>query len=149
MVFPTIHVPSLWLLWYISLAWESNTLYPPASSLTSKPHSNTKLADNAKSRRTASYMYRVTIYTIRWKNTTRSTKTSTVTVTLSHVQPWPWNPEFFTSYLVTHFSEVWKCGVVWQGKDIVAPFPQSWTSCHSLLSSILLSGVEVWNSLTK
>ena len=33
MVFPTMHVPSLWLLWYISLAWESNTVYPPASML--------------------------------------------------------------------------------------------------------------------
>ena len=30
----------------------------------------------------ASYMYRVTIYTITWKSTTRSTKTSTLTVTL-------------------------------------------------------------------
>ena len=32
---------------------------------------------------------------------------------------------FFTSYLVPHFSEVWKCGVVWKSKDIVALFPQS------------------------
>ena len=32
---------------------------------------------------------------------------------------------FFTSYLVPHFSEVWKCGKVRQSKDIVALFPQS------------------------
>ena len=33
---------------------------------------------------------------------------------------------FFTSYLVPHSSEVWKCGIVWQSKpDIVAHFPQS------------------------
>ena len=32
---------------------------------------------------------------------------------------------FFTSYLVPHFSEVWKCGIVRQSKDIVALFPQS------------------------
>ena len=56
---------------------------------------------------------------------------------------------FFTSYLVPHFSEVWKCGIVWQSKDIVALSPQPWTPCHSLLSSTLLRGVEVWNSLTK
>ena len=32
---------------------------------------------------------------------------------------------FFTSYLVLHFPEVWKCGKVRQSKDIVALFPQS------------------------
>ena len=31
---------------------------------------------------------------------------------------------FFTSYLVLHFSEVWKVGKVRQSKDIVALFPQ-------------------------
>ena len=73
---------------------------------------------------------------------------------------------FFTSYLVPHFSEVWKCGKVWQSKDIVAlspsheplvilylvpHFSEVWncgivrqskdnltTLCHSLLSSTLL-----------
>ena len=30
---------------------------------------------------------------------------------------------FFTSYLVLHFREVWKCGVVRQSKDIVALSP--------------------------
>ena len=53
---------------------------------------------------------------------------------------------FFTSYLVPHFSEVWKCGIVWQSKDSVAQFPQSSTPCHSLLSSTLLRGVEVWKN---
>ena len=56
---------------------------------------------------------------------------------------------FFTSYLVPHFSEVWKCGVVWQSKDIVARSPSHRTLCHSLLSSTLLKGVEVWKSPTK
>ena len=55
---------------------------------------------------------------------------------------------FFTSYLVLHLPEVWKCGIVWQSKDIVALSPQSWTACHSLPCSTLLRGVEVWNSLT-
>ena len=32
---------------------------------------------------------------------------------------------FFTSYLVLHFSEVWKCGKVRQSKDIGALFPHS------------------------
>ena len=30
---------------------------------------------------------------------------------------------FFTSYLVPHFSEVWKCGIVRQSKDIVTLSP--------------------------
>ena len=42
---------------------------------------------------------------------------------------------FFTSYLVLHFSEVWKYWIVWQSPDIVTLFPQSRTPCHSLLSS--------------
>ena len=44
--------------------YSSSLSFLVVTSLTSK-HSNTKLADNAKSRRTASYMYRLTIYTIR------------------------------------------------------------------------------------
>ena len=52
-------------------------------------------------------------------------------------------------YLVPHFAEVWKCGIVQQSEDIVALCPPSWTPCHSLLSSTLLRGVEVWNGLTK
>ena len=35
-------------------------------------------------------------------------------------------------YLVAHFSEVWKCGIVRQSKDNLT------TLCHSLLSSTLL-----------
>ena len=46
-------------------------------------------------------------------------------------------------YLVLHFSEVWKCGIVWQSKDNVTLFPWSRTLCYSLLSSTLLRGVEV------
>ena len=37
---------------------------------------------------------------------------------------------FFTSYLVPHFPEVWKCGKVRQSKDIVSLSPshdQHWT----------------------
>ena len=52
-------------------------------------------------------------------------------------------------YLVLHFSEVWKCGKVRQSKDNVILFPWSRNPCHSLLSSTLLRGVEVWKSLTK
>ena len=52
-------------------------------------------------------------------------------------------------YLVLHFWEVWKCGKVWPSEDNVTLFPWSRTSCHSLLSSTLLRGVEVWKSLTK
>ena len=61
----------------------------------------------------------------------------------------PSHEPFVILYLVLHFSEVWKYGIVGQSKDIVALFPQSWTLCHSLLSSTLLRGVEVWKSLTK
>ena len=49
---------------------------------------------------------------------------------------------FVILYLVPHFPEVWKCEKVRQSKDIVALVPQSWTLCHSLLSSTLLGGVE-------
>ena len=49
-------------------------------------------------------------------------------------------------YLVLHFSEVWKCGIVWQSKDNVTLFPWSRTLCYSLLSSTLLRGVEVWKN---
>ena len=52
-------------------------------------------------------------------------------------------------YLVLHFWEVWKCGKVWPSEDNVTLFPWSRTSCHSLLSSTLLRGVEVWNNLTE
>ena len=31
----------------------------------------------------------------------------------------------FILYLVLHFSEVWKCGKVWQSKDNVTLFPES------------------------
>ena len=53
-------------------------IFDPISDFSKEtyPNSDTKLADNAKSRRRASYIYRVT------KNTTPSTKTSTLTVTL-------------------------------------------------------------------
>ena len=37
-------------------------------------------------------------------------------------------------YLVLHFSEVWKCGMVRQSKDIVALSPQSRIPWHSFLS---------------
>ena len=49
-------------------------------------------------------------------------------------------------YLVLHFSEVWKCGIVWKSKDNVTIFPRSRTLCYSLLSSTLLRGVEVWKN---
>ena len=55
------------------------------------------------------------------------------------------NP-FVILYLVLHFSKVWKCGIVWQSKDNVTLFPYSRTPCHSLLSSTLLRGMEVWKS---
>ena len=45
-------------------------------------HQNTLLADNAKSRCRASYMYRVTTYIITWQYTAHNTRTSTLTVTL-------------------------------------------------------------------
>ena len=61
----------------------------------------------------------------------------------------PRHEPFVILYLVPHFSEVWKCGKVRQSKDIVVLFPQSWTLCHSLLSSTLPRGLEVWKSLTK
>ena len=53
-------------------------IFDPTSDFSKEthPNSDTKLADNAKSRRRASYIYCVT------KNTTPSTKTSTLTVTL-------------------------------------------------------------------
>ena len=38
------------------------------------------------------------------------------------------------NYLVLHFWEVWKCGIVWQSKDIVALSPQSLIPWHSFLS---------------
>ena len=66
---------------------------------------------------------------------------------LSHVSPS--HEPFVILYLVLHFPEVWKCGKVWQSKDIVVLFPQSWTLYHSLLSSTLPRGVEVWTSPTK
>ena len=48
---------------------------------------------------------------------------------------------FFTSYLVPHFSEVWKCGVVWQSKDIVALSPS-----HEpfVILYLVLHFSEVW-----
>ena len=52
-------------------------------------------------------------------------------------------------YLVLHFSEVWKRGKVLQSKDTVTLFSWSRNLCHSLLSSTLLRGVEVWKSVTK
>ena len=60
----------------------------------------------------------------------------------------PSHEPFVILYFVPHFSEVWKCGKVRQSKDIVALFPLLRTPCHSLLSSTLLGGVEVWNSPT-
>ena len=70
---PQNNFPSVQLTHYLFLSsphWHQNTL-------------NTKLADNAKSRRRASYMYhaRHNIHNYM-KNTTRNTKTSTLTVTL-------------------------------------------------------------------
>ena len=61
----------------------------------------------------------------------------------------PSHEPFVILYLVLHFSEVWKCGKVWQSQDNVTLFPLLRTPCHSLLSSTLLRGVEVWNSLTE
>ena len=49
-------------------------------------------------------------------------------------------------YLILHFSEVWKCGIVWKSKDNVTLFPWSRTLCYSLLSSTFLRGVEVWKN---
>ena len=66
---------------------------------------------------------------------------------LSHFSPS--HEPFVILYLVLHFSEVWKCGIVLQSKDIVALFPQALTLCHSLLSSTLPRSVEVWSSLAK
>ena len=61
-----------------------------------------------------------------------------------NVTLFPWSYETTVIlYLVPHFSELWKCGKVWQSQDIVSLFPQALTSCHSLLSSTLLRGVEV------
>ena len=76
---------------------------------------------------------------------------------LRGVKVWKSLPSYFSPghetsvilYLVPHLSEVWKCGKVWQSKDNVTLFPWSRTLCHSLLSSTLLRGVEVWNSPTK
>ena len=49
--------------------------------------------------------------------------------------------KFFTSYLVPHFSEVWKCGIVWQSGDIVAVSPS-----HELLVILylVLHFLEMW-----
>ena len=66
---------------------------------------------------------------------------------LSHF--FPRHKPFVILYLVLHFSEVWKCGKVQQSKDNVILFVWSRTPCHSLLSSTLPRGVEVWKSLTK
>ena len=66
---------------------------------------------------------------------------------LSHFSPS--HEPFVILYLVLHFPDVWKCGIVRQSKDNVTLFPQALTLCHSLLSSTLLRGVEVWNSVTK
>ena len=48
---------------------------------------------------------------------------------------------FFTSYLVPHFSEVWKCGKVRQSKDIVALSPS-----HEpfVILYLVLHFSEVW-----
>ena len=61
----------------------------------------------------------------------------------TNVQCWPQDPYFPFSSLVPHFSEVWKCGKVWQTQDNVTLFPQALTPCHSWLSSTLLRGLEV------
>ena len=69
---PQNNFPSVQLTHYLFLSsphWHQNIL-------------DTKLADNAKSRRRASYMYRVTIYSITWKTQRAIKKTSTLTVTL-------------------------------------------------------------------
>ena len=49
--------------------------------------------------------------------------------------------KFFTPYLVPHFSEVWKCRIVWQSGDIVAVSPS-----HELLVSLylVLHFLEMW-----
>ena len=65
----------------------------------------------------------------------------------TNVQRWPPDPYFAFSSLVPHFSEEWKCGKVWQTKDNVTLFHSARNLCHSLLSSTLLRGVEVWKSL--
>ena len=48
---------------------------------------------------------------------------------------------FFTSYLVLHFPEVWKCGVVRQSKDIVSLSPS-----HEpfVILYLVLHFPEVW-----
>ena len=48
---------------------------------------------------------------------------------------------FFTSYLVLHFSEVWKVGIVRQSKDIVALSPS-----HEpfVILYLVLHFSEVW-----
>ena len=66
---------------------------------------------------------------------------------MSHFSPGHEPPVIL--YLVLHFSEVWKCGEVWQRQDNVTLSPWSQNLFHSLLSSTLLRGVEVWKSLTK
>ena len=77
----------------------------------------------------------------------RSVETSDKVRIMSHVSPG--HETSVILYLVPHFSEVWKCGNVRQSKDNVTRFPWSRNLCHSLLSSTLLRGVEVWKSLTR
>ena len=60
------------------------------------------------------------------------------------------NQSFFISYLVLHFSEVWKCGKVWQGQVKVALFPLVILYLHVHVvphfSEVWMYGL-VWQSL--
>ena len=59
------------------------------------------------------------------------------------------NQSFFISYLVPHFSKVWKCGKVWQGPVKVALFPLVILYLHVLVvphfSEVWTYGI-VWQS---
>ena len=59
----------------------------------------------------------------------------------TNVQRWPQDPYVPFSSLVPHFSEVWKCGKVWQSKDIVALSPS-----HEpfVILYLVLHFSEVW-----
>jgi len=50
---------------------------------------------------------------------------------------------FVILYLVPHFSEVWKCGKVWQSNNNVTRFPLSRNLCRSLP---VLHFSEVWKN---